>query len=124
MEVVKLMSNIGYLPEKQMSSQVHLDMAVWKSLSAVKEIHMQDRRCSKCGSVNVYRSVGNHWLHDGVVIETMGKNRFNDLFQTDAFLCLDCRNLEFEVVGTTTMYGKQKTLAESIQSSRNWIKVS
>lgn len=85
---------------------------------------MQDRKCSKCGSVNVYRNVGNNWLHDAVVIQTMGENRFDDLFQMNAFLCLDCRNLEFEVVETSTQYGTQKMLAESIQSSRNWIKAS
>jgi hypothetical protein len=86
------------------------------------EIHMQDRKCSKCGSVNVYKNADNHWLQTGVVIQTVGENRFNDLFQTNAFLCLDCRNLEIEVLETSTLYGKQKTLAESIQSSKNWIK--
>jgi len=85
---------------------------------------MQDRKCSKCGSVNVYKSVGNDWLQDGVVIQTTSENRFKDLFQTNAFLCLDCRNLEIEVLETTTLYGKQKTLAESIRTSRNWVKVS
>lgn len=83
---------------------------------------MQDRKCSRCGSVNVYTNVGSHWLQGNVVVQTMGDNRFDDLFQTNAFLCLDCRNLEIEVVETTTMYGKQRTLTESIQSSKNWIK--
>ena len=83
---------------------------------------MQERKCSKCSSANVYKNVGNHWLLSGVVIQTIGENRFNDLFQMNAFLCLDCRNLDIEVVETTTMYGKQKTLAESIQSSKNWTK--
>jgi len=94
------------------------------NVCTVKEIHMQDRKCSKCGSVNVYRNVGNNWHQDGVVIQTLGENRFNDLFQTDAFLCLDCRNLEIQVLETSTMFGKQITLAESIQASRNWIKAS
>jgi len=85
---------------------------------------MQDRKCSKCGSANVYKNVGNNWHQEGVVIRSSGENRFNDLFQTNAFLCLDCRNLEFQVLDTTTMYGEQKTLAESIQTSRNWIKAS
>jgi hypothetical protein len=85
---------------------------------------MQGRKCSKCGSVNVYKSVGNDWLQDGVVIQTTGENRFKDLFQTNAFLCLDCRNLDIEVLETTTLYGQQRTLAESIRASRNWIKVS
>jgi hypothetical protein len=85
---------------------------------------MQERKCSKCGSANVYRNVGNTWQQNGVVIQTMGANRFNDLFQTNAFLCLDCRNLDIEVLETTTKYGKQTTLAESIQASKNWIKAS
>jgi len=85
---------------------------------------MQDRKCSKCGSANVYQNVGDNWLHDGVVIQTIADNRFNDLFQTNAFLCLDCRNPDIEVLGSTTMYGKQTTLAESIRASNNWIKAS
>ena len=84
---------------------------------------MQDRKCSKCGSVNVYKNAGSNWLQDGVVVQTIGEDRFNDLFQTNAFLCLDCRHLDIEVLETTTLYGKQKTLTESIQTSRNWIKV-
>src|SRR5512138_1824044 len=109
-----------------MLSQVCLEMVAQVSLITIteKEIQMQDRKCSRCGSGNMYRSVGNNWLQDSVVIQTMGENRFNDLFQTNAFLCLDCRNLDIEVLETTTLYGKQKTLAESIQTSRNWIKVS
>ena len=85
---------------------------------------MQERKCSKCGSTKVYRNVGNAWHQNGVLIQTIGDNRFNDLFQTNAFLCLDCRNLDIEVLETTTMYGKQKTLTESIQTSKNWIKAS
>jgi hypothetical protein len=119
-----LISKTRYFPENQMLSQVCLEMVVQVSLITGKEIHMQDRKCSKCGSDNIYKSMGNNWLQDGVVIQTMGENRFNDLFQTNAFLCLDCRNLDLEVLETTTLYGKQKTLAESIQTSRNWIKVS
>jgi hypothetical protein len=105
-------------------NQVCPETAVRVSLRTGKEIPMQDRKCSKCGSVNVYQNVGNNWLHDGVVIQAIGENRFNDLFQTNAFLCLDCRNLDIEVSGTTTMYGKQTTLAESIQASENWTKAS
>ena len=97
-------------------------MVVRVGIRTVKEILMQDRKCSKCGSTNVYQNVGNNWLHNGVVIQTIGDNRFNDLFQTNAFLCLDCRNLDIEVLGTTTMYGKQTTLTEAIQASNNWIK--
>ena len=119
-----LISKITYLPENQMLRQACLKRVVRVSVSTEKEIHMQDRKCSKCGSGNVYMNVGNSWNQDGVVIQTLGEHRFGDLFQTNAFLCLDCRNLEIQVLETTTMYGKQKTLTESIQASRNWIKAS
>lgn len=85
---------------------------------------MQEQKCSKCGSANVYKNVSNTWQQNGAVIQIIGKNRLNDLFQTNAFLCLDCRNLEIQVLETTTMYGKQTSLAESIQTSKNWIKAS
>jgi hypothetical protein len=111
-----------HYPEDPILSQVWLEKVVRVGRRSVKEIPMHDRKCSKCGSTNVYQNVGNNWLHDGVVIQTIGENRFNDLFQTNAFLCLDCRNLEIEVLGTTTTYGKQTSLAESIQASKNWIK--
>jgi hypothetical protein len=100
------------------------ETAVRESLRTGKEIPMQERKCSKCGSANVYKNVGNTWQQNGAVIQTTGRNRFNDLFQTNAFLCLDCRNLDIEVLETTTMYGKQTTLAESIKASKNWIKAS
>jgi len=83
---------------------------------------MQDRKCAKCGSVNVYRSVGSNWHQAGLVIQTVGGGRFNDLFQTEAFLCVDCRNLDIQVLEASTMYGTQKTLTESIQASSNWRK--
>jgi hypothetical protein len=98
-------------------------MAGQISLGTVKEIQMENRKCSKCGSANVYRNVDNNWHQDGIVIQTMSGHSFNDLFQTEAFLCLDCRNLDIQVLETTTLYGKQKTLVESIQASRNWIRV-
>jgi hypothetical protein len=99
-------------------------MAVRVGLFIIKENRMENRKCSKCGSVNVYRTLGNSWHKDGVVLQMVGVDRFDDLFQTEAFLCLDCRNLEFQVLETTTKYGKQTTLAESIQTSKNWIKIS
>jgi hypothetical protein len=52
----------------------------------------------------------------------IAEGSFPDLFQTEAFLCLDCRNLEIQVAGTSTMYGKQKELIETIQASNNWVK--
>jgi hypothetical protein len=104
-----------------MLNRVCLAMAGRISLCTVREIHMQNRKCSKCGSANVYKNVDNNWHQDGIVIQTIGGASFNDLFQTEALLCLDCRNLDIQVLETTTIYGKQRTLIESIQASRNWI---
>jgi hypothetical protein len=84
---------------------------------------MQDRKCSKCGSVNIYKNVGNNWHQDGIVIQTTGAGSFNDLFQTEALLCLDCRNLDIQVLEASTVYGTQKTLVDAIQASSNWRKV-
>lgn len=83
---------------------------------------MQERKCSKCGSVNVYKNTGNNWHQEGVVLQMIAVGSFHDLFQTEAFLCLDCRNLEIQVLETSTTYGKQKTLVETIQASNNWVK--
>lgn len=83
---------------------------------------MQERKCSKCGSSNVYKNVGSSWHQDGIVIQTVGNGSFNDLFQTEALLCLDCRNLDIQVLETTTLYGTQKKLVESIPASTNWTK--
>jgi hypothetical protein len=52
----------------------------------------------------------------------LAADNFPALFQTEAFLCVDCRNLELQVLETSTVYGKQKTLTETIQASNNWRK--
>jgi predicted nucleic-acid-binding Zn-ribbon protein len=83
---------------------------------------MQDRKCSKCGSVNVYKSVGKNWHEEGVILQMTALGSFPALFQTEAFLCLDCRNLEIQVAETSTMYGKQRTLIDTVQTSNNWVK--
>jgi hypothetical protein len=83
---------------------------------------MQERKCSKCGSTNVYKNVGGSWHQDGIVIQTVSTTGFNDLFQTEALLCLDCRNLDIRVLETTTLYGTQKKLVESVPASKNWEK--
>ena len=69
---------------------------------------MQGRKCSKCDSVNV--NVGDNWHREGIVI------------QTEGFLCLDCHNLDIQILEASTTYGKRKTLIESIQANRIWRK--
>lgn len=106
-----------------LNSEPNLPQTGLAGLRIEKEFRMQERKCSKCGSVNVYKSVGNNWHQDGLVIQTVGGGTFNNLFQTEAFLCVDCRNLDIQVLEASTMYGKQKTLVESLQISSNWRKV-
>ena len=83
---------------------------------------MQERKCSKCGSANVYKNMSNNWHQDGVVLQMIAVDSFHDLFQTEAFLCLDCRHLDIQVMETSTMHGKQKTLVDTVKASNNWIK--
>ena len=83
---------------------------------------MQERKCSKCNSANVYKNTSNNWHKDGVVLQMIANDSFHDLFQTEAFLCLDCRNLEILVAETSTMYGKQKGLIDTVKASSNWVK--
>lgn len=84
---------------------------------------MQDRKCTKCGSHNVYKNTGKNWYQDGIVLQMIAVDSFTYRFETEAFLCLDCRNLEILVSETNTMYGDQKTLIEAVQNSNNWAKV-
>ena len=83
---------------------------------------MQERKCSKCGSANVYKNTSNNWHKDGLILQMIAEGNFPALFQTVAFLCLDCRNLEIQVAEISTMYGKQKMLIDTIQASNNWVK--
>jgi hypothetical protein len=83
---------------------------------------MQDRKCSKCGSQNVYKNTSADWLQNGAVVQTVAVHSFPALFPTQAFLCLDCHNLEIQVMETSTVYGNQRTLVEAIQTSDNWVK--
>ena len=83
---------------------------------------MQDRKCSNCGSLNVYKNTDKNWHQDGVVLQMIAVDSFPALFRTEAFLCLDCRHLDIQVSGTSAMYGNQKTLVEAVQGSNNWEK--
>jgi hypothetical protein len=63
-----------------------------------------------------------NWHQNGLLVKAAGTESFDDLFKTEAFLCLDCRHLDIQVLETTTRFGTQKTLAEAIPASRNWEK--
>ncbi|MCL4270848.1 MAG: hypothetical protein KJZ72_14935 [Anaerolineales bacterium] len=85
---------------------------------------MQDQKCSKCGSRNVYKNTGKNWCQDGIVLQMIAVDRFTYQFKTEAFLCLDCRYLEIRAAETNTVYGDHKTLIEAVEASNNWAKVS
>ena len=59
---------------------------------------MQDRTCSKCGSNNIYKNTGRNWYQDGLVLQMIAPDSFTYHFETEAFLCLNCRNLEIQVL--------------------------
>jgi hypothetical protein len=83
---------------------------------------MKNGTCSRCGSTQVYKSVNTSWSGDGITVKALGK-KVTEVFPTEAYLCLDCRNLEIYVEETAAaIFGKGKSLAESIQSSDNWKK--
>ena len=84
---------------------------------------MQARKCSQCGSLNVYKNTGKDWHQDGVVLQMLAVDMFPAHFQTQAYLCLDCRHLDIQVSETSTEYGNQRTLTEAVQTSNNWVKV-
>lgn len=84
---------------------------------------MQDRKCSKCGSRNVYKNTGKNRHQYGIVLQMISIDRFTYRFETEAFLCLDCRYLEIQAMETNTIYGDQITLTDAVVSSDNWVKV-
>lgn len=82
---------------------------------------MQDRKCSKCGLLNVYKNTGKNWRQDGIVLQMIAVDNFIYRFETEAFLCLDCRYLEILVMESNTVYGEHKTLSDAIEVSNNWV---
>lgn len=84
---------------------------------------MKDGICSVCGSKNVYKSANNSWSQDGITVKVLG-DKVNEIFQTEAYVCLDCRHLEIHVEETAAaIFGKGKSLKEAIPASTNWKKV-
>jgi len=85
---------------------------------------MKNGICPNCNSTHVYKSANNSWAGDGLTIRFMG-TKVNEVFQTEAYLCLDCRHLQVFVEETAAaIFGKGKTLPEVVPVSSNWQKVS
>jgi hypothetical protein len=88
-----------------------------------EENSMREGICPKCGSKNVYRSVNNSWSSDGIAVKARG-DQVNEVFGTEAFLCVDCRHLEIHVdENSAAFFGKGKPLKDSVAASSNWKKV-
>ena len=84
---------------------------------------MKNGTCPKCGSTQIYRSTDNRWNGESITVKALG-DKVTEVFATEAYLCLDCRNLEIYVGETSAaFFGKGKPLIESIQASDNWKKV-
>jgi hypothetical protein len=84
---------------------------------------MKNGTCSKCGSTQIYKSIDTTWTGHGTTVKALGE-KITEVFSTEAYLCLGCRNLEIYVLETSAVFfGKGKTLIESIQASDNWKKV-
>jgi hypothetical protein len=83
---------------------------------------MKNGTCSKCNSTQIYRSIDNSWGGDSITVRVLG-DKVTEVFATEAYLCLDCRNLKIYVKDTSAaLFGKGRTLIESIQASDNWKK--
>lgn len=85
---------------------------------------MKNGVCLACGSKNLYKTVNTSWSRDGITVMALG-DKVNEAFATEAYLCLDCRHLEIVVAEhAAAIFGKGKSLTESIQGSSNWSKVA
>lgn len=85
---------------------------------------MKNGACLACGSQNVYKSENTSWSRDGVTVMTIG-DKLNESFATEAYVCLDCRHLEILVAEhAAAIFGEGMPLAQAIQKSTNWKKVS
>ena len=85
---------------------------------------MKNGACVACGSKNVYKSENTSWSRDGITVMALG-DKITEGFATEAYVCLDCRHLEILVAEeATAIFGKGIPLAQAIQGSTNWKKVS
>ncbi|KXK11145.1 MAG: hypothetical protein UZ14_CFX002002954 [Chloroflexi bacterium OLB14] len=80
--------------------------------------------CPNCGSKNIYKSENTSWSRDGLNIQALG-DKVTEVFATESYLCLDCRHIQMHVAEySAAIFGKGKSLKESIQASSNWKKVN
>jgi predicted nucleic-acid-binding Zn-ribbon protein len=81
---------------------------------------MKDGICPKCGSREIYTS--DSPFPDSIFVKSSTSSI--ETFTTYAYVCLDCGHLEMYVSDTSVaLFGKGKSLKESIRASKNWEKV-
>jgi predicted nucleic-acid-binding Zn-ribbon protein len=81
---------------------------------------MKNGKCPKCGSTEIYVSV--HPFSDSISVKSTTKSF--DVFETEAYLCLDCRKIEmYAAEYSAVLFGKKKILKESVPLSENWKKL-
>jgi predicted nucleic-acid-binding Zn-ribbon protein len=81
---------------------------------------MKDGTCPKCGSAEIYMS--NSPYPDSIFVKSNTPSI--ETFTTSAYICLDCGHLEMYVSDTSVaLFGKGKSLKESIPASNTWEKV-
>ena len=82
---------------------------------------MKNGKCPKCGSDQIFSS--NLPFSDTMMVRVNAKNI--ESFPNTAYLCVDCRYIEIYTSEiSTTLFGKGKSLKDSIAISENWKKVS
>lgn len=81
---------------------------------------MKNGICPKCSSAEIY--VSNSPYPDSIFVKSNTPSI--ETFTTSAYVCLDCGHLEMYVSETSVaLFGKGKSLKESIPASSNWEKV-
>ncbi|MFN8433093.1 MAG: hypothetical protein U0V18_03690 [Anaerolineales bacterium] len=85
---------------------------------------MKNGTCTACGSHNVYKSANNSWYQSGIKVAVLG-DKVNEVFMTEAYVCLDCRHLELVVEeNAAAIFGKGKAFKDAVPASTNWKKVA
>jgi predicted nucleic-acid-binding Zn-ribbon protein len=82
---------------------------------------MKNGKCPKCNSDQIF--VSSLPFAEEIVVRVKSKSL--ESFPSTAYLCVDCRYIEIYTSEiSTTLFGKGKSLKDSIAISDNWKKVS
>jgi predicted nucleic-acid-binding Zn-ribbon protein len=80
---------------------------------------MQNGKCSKCGSSEVYMRE-NALNIDGSSL-ALTTSLFGKAFALDCYVCLDCRYVEmYAAENSSALFGKRKSLGKAIRQNSKW----